>query len=511
MDYSELANPTMRDILAQPKHSAEAKQALLQEINLLIDNLGKGKIAGVAYDTAWVARLANRYPNYGFEQSLEWLRRNQYEDGTWGASLLHYHDRFTSTLAAIVALREAGNGARDERRVKRGEAALWKIVSRLGRDDSDTVGFPIVSMALAQDALELGLDVPRPPIRYAAAYRKKVDKLLAQSKREWRTNALSFSLEGLWRAVGEADEALEANHSVASSPAATAAFLFTHADQGALDYLVSIREPDGSIPGLAPIDIFDIVWSLSYLKNVSAVHPDMPQVRELLDRLWQLWSPTTGLFYSSYFRVPDLDITSATFILLKWGGYPVSGDCFEYFEMEDHFCTYREESNPSPAAHLRLLLALQDCPEHPKQPMWIHKVLTALRRFDENGSFWWDKWHASPYYVSNLAVHALINVDVELAASRLKWIVRTQNDDGGWGYLDHSTPEETAYALDALILWSSIVEPVDAGILDEAGKFLRNHERDAEYTPLWISKGLYTPNNIVKAVLFSTMYRYMEL
>lgn len=510
MNGSELANPTMRDTLTRSKHSADAQQHLLDEIFLLMENLGKGKIGGVAYDTAWVARLSQRYPHCGFEESLEWLRRNQYEDGTWGASLLHYHDRFVSTLAAIVALREVGNGARDERRVKRGEAALWKIVSKLGRDDSDTVGFPIVSTSLAQDALELGLDVPRPPVRYAAAYRNKVDKILSQSKREWRTNALSFSLEGLWRAVGEADEALEANHSVASSPAATAAYLFSHFDQGALDYLLSITEHDGSIPGLAPIDIFDIVWSLSYLKSISAVHPDIPRVRQLLDFLWQLWSPNTGLFYSSFFRVPDLDITSASFVLLRWGGYLVTADCFEYFELEDHFCTYRDETQPSPAAHLRLLLALQACPEHPKQVLWIHKVITALRRFDANGSFWWDKWHASPYYVSNLAIHALLNIDIELATSRLKWILRTQNDDGGWGYLDHSTPEETAYALEALLLWSRKVEPVESELLNEAAEFLRNNEDNPEYTPLWISKGLYTPNNIVKAVLLSAMYQYME-
>lgn len=510
MDWSELVNPTMRDMLTRPNPSAAEKQVLLDEISSLLEDLGNGKIGGVAYDTAWAARLVKRYPNCGFENSLEWLRRNQYDDGTWGASLLHYHDRFASTLASIVALREVGSGGRDERRVKRGEAALWKIVSRLGRDDSDTVGFPVIAASLAQDASELGLDVPRPPIRYAAAYKHKVDKLLSQPKRDWRTNALSFSLEGLWRAIGEADEALEANHSVASSPAATAAFLFTHYDQGALDYLISIQEQDGSIPGLAPVDIFDIVWSLSNLMYVSAVQPDNPLVRRLLDFLWERWSPTTGLYYSSYFRVPDLDITSASFILLRWGGYPVSGDCFEYFEMDDHFCTYREESNPSPAAHLRLLMALKTCPEHPKQSIWMHKVLTALRRFDANGSFWWDKWHASPYYVSDLAIHALYDVDKELARSRAKWIMRTQNDDGGWGYLDQSTPEETAYALDALLLWSQHVEHVESELMTNAAEFLRKNEGNREYTPLWISKGLYTPNNIVKSILLSAMYQYME-
>src|SRR6185369_17272479 len=137
---------------------------------------------------------------------------------------------FASTLAAIVALREAKANPRDERRVKRGENALWRLVGRLGRDDSDTVGFPIVSASMTQEAIELGLNVPLPPIRYAAAYRKKVQSLLTQPKRDWRMNALSFSIEGLWRALGEEDQVLEANSSVASSPAATAAYLFNHSD-----------------------------------------------------------------------------------------------------------------------------------------------------------------------------------------------------------------------------------------------------------------------------------------
>src|SRR5690606_26426547 len=180
-----------------------------------------GKIHGVPYDTAWIARLATRYPGYDFEESTEWLRHNQHEDGTWGASQLHYHDRFVSTLAAVVALREAGANGRDARRVQRGEDALWKLANHLGRDASDTVGFPIISTSLAQDAQQLGLDIPRFPIRYEAAYKRKVHALLSQPNRDWRFNVISFSFEGLWRTIGEGDQVLEANYSVASSPAAT--------------------------------------------------------------------------------------------------------------------------------------------------------------------------------------------------------------------------------------------------------------------------------------------------
>ena len=64
--------------------------------------------------------------------------------------------------------------------------------------------------------------------------------------------------------------------------------------------------------------------------------------------------------------------------------------------------------------------------------MGREEIINALHRFDENGSFWWDKWHSSPYYVSHLAAYALEGIADDIRASRLKWIMRTQNDDGGW-------------------------------------------------------------------------------
>jgi len=136
--------------------------------------------------------------------------------------------------------------------------------------------------------------------------------------------------------------------------------------------------------------------------------------------------------------------------------------------------------------------------------------LSAIQRYDENGSYWWDKWHASPYYVSNLAIRALHNLDIELAKSRLNWILKTQNDDGGWGYLDHSTAEETSYAIEALLLWHNNIEALDTSIIEHGIKFLRLHSHSEEYTPLWISKGLYTPHNIVKAVILSTLFLCRE-
>jgi hypothetical protein len=269
-------------------------------------------------------------------------------------------------------------------------------------------------------------------------------------------------------------------------------------------------QEDGGVPAIADIDNFEIAWVLYQLQAVGAIQRDMPDVKRLLDRLWEYWHPEQGLSFSTLFQARDLDLTACGFVVLRWGGYPVSADVFEYYEMEDHFCTYPQETNPSASVHLRLLTALQSCPEHPKQPAWRQKALNALRAYDQNGSYWWDKWHVSPYYASNLAIRAMYRLDSELSASRVKWILKTQNDDGGWGYLDQSTPEETAYCLDALLLWDRMVEVIDPVVITQAAEFLSSHSGDKDYTPLWIVKSLYAPQNIVKATIWSALYQYME-
>lgn len=491
-------------------NGVDIRTTLQEDIRSLLENVGHGSVNAVAYDTAWAARLEQRYPGSGFEDSIEWLRRHQHADGTWGAPTLHHHDRFVSTLAAAVALRELGRGVHDERRVQRAEAALWKLATHLGRDDSDTVGFPIISDSLAQDAIELGMDVPQPHARYAASYKKKVNLLLAQHNRDWRTSVLSFSLEGLRRELRNDDHVLEANYSVASSPSATVAYLFEHYNEKSVEYLRQIKEPNGGIPAFAPLDVFDIAWSLAQLKHLDIVSPQDPQVQRALRHLWERWSPETGSYYSSYFRVPDLDITAASFAVLRWGGFPVDADVFSYFELEDHFCTYLYESNPSAAAHLRLLIALQASPEHPRQAAWVQKALKALHRFDENGFFWWDKWHTSPYYVTHLAVRALIHLDQSLASTRIKWVLKTQNEDGGWGYHAQSTVEETAYCLDALLLWNRYVKKVDPIVIERGSEYLFAHQDPKFYTPLWISKELYLPDNVVRSAVLSALFHAME-
>ncbi len=476
----------------------------------ILRELGRGQVDYAAYDTAWTARLAPYYPEYGFDSAVEWLRRNQHADGTWGALPLHYHDRFISTLAAVVALQEAGGEPRDRRRVKRGEDALWKLVGKLGHDDSDTVGFPILSTALAEEALALGLEVPMAPVRYAGPYKKKVAALLDQPARQWRGHTLSFSLEALRSAVDDGDEVLERNFSVGSSPAATAGYLMTRRDERALAYLSGLQQRDagGAMAAMDPIDVFETAWVVSHLSMAGVIHPDMKHIRRALDHLWSLWSNDRGTSYSSFFAITDIDDTAAAFSALQWGGYPVDVGVFSYYEMPEHFACYPGETNPSLSAHVRLIKALRTQPDSPQARAWLAKAVTALRLLDENGSFWWDKWHASPYYVNSAALPVLHGVADDLARTRLKWILRTRNDDGGWGYLGSSTPEETAYVLEALLYWDEQVERLPPGVIEAGVRYLRPHALAQCFPSLYIAKTLFTPTRVVQSAILGVLYRY---
>jgi halimadienyl-diphosphate synthase len=485
-------------------------ETLLIEVQKLLPFLGAGRVNSVAYDTAWVARLKKYYPENGFNSNLEWLRQHQHADGSWGADVPHHHDRFISTLAAIIALREVGYDAQDEARIRRGEEALWRHFAQLSQDDSDTVGFPVLSVALTAEANALGLHVPQPQVRYAAAYEKRVKALLNQTKRQWRTSPLAFSIEGLRVYIDEADDVLEANASVGISPAATAGLLISSRRPPVMAYLEKVvqTQADGGVPALSPIDTFEATWALSHLRLAGAVQPDQPEVRRILDFLWEMWCSGRGFSHSSYFSVPDLDDTAANFAILHWGGYPVSPDVFQQYEMDDHFCCYRGETNPSVSSQVRLLLALQMCKRHPRYEVWVRKVVNALRQQAEGQPYWSDKWHASPYYVNCAAVRALHGVADDLAQERVRWILATQNRDGGWGSYGASTPEETAYCLDTLIFADRTFQGVARSQITAAASYLSSTLDDETYTPLWIGKSLYTPFYVVKAAILAALYTY---
>lgn len=494
----------------QDKITLSEVQAQIQDV---LDVLGDGRMDSVAYDTAWLGRLSGRLDE--FRPALEWLRKNQLPDGSWGGVIPHYHDRVICTLAALLALRECGNHKGDEERIRRGEAYLWHNLERLHYDASDTVGFPILAVSLSREAILAGLDVPENISTNAATIEKKLN-LLGSDPSRWRYTTMSYSLEAVppylpdLSAFQRTDYVLD-NGSIGGSPAATVSYLLhrhtLHAP--ALEYLrTNTRfQGDAGAGNHYPCEVFDIAWGLHPLWLAGAITPD--QVRSHLDVLWGQWSHEEGISFSRYFPVNDLDDTATAFELLKWAGYPVSADTFRVYEDESYFRCFPGEANLSLSVNIRALAAMQMEPEHPQFSGWVDKIGAMLRRYDLDHRLWFDKWHASPYYLTSLAVCSLHGMVDDLLPSRIKWILRTQHADGGWGYFQTSTQEETALCLQALLYWDQNVERIEPRILESAANYLMAHFDDDHYPAMYIDKCLYMPRNIVRATILGALYNYL--
>ncbi len=491
---------------ALPHH---LRDVLNYEVDKLLVQLGGGVIDSVTYDTSWVVRLQPYFPYAGFEGAIHWLRHRQSPDGSWGGDVLYHHDRFICTLAAMVALHTVGHDI-DRPRVQQAENFLWRTYNYLSRDPHDTIGFPVLAVSLLNEATQLGLDVPSDLYCDVATIEKKLN-MVGRVSSAWRYNTMSFSLEAAHPKYPEEPNFLEANGSVGTSPAATAAMLIRRGREytPSLNYLRNIANPDGGIPNVGPIDTFEIAWSLNLLRLAGAITPDDPEVKRATDALWDAWSQEKGIGFSSFYSLSDLDDTATTFAVLRWAGYPASADVFLRFEVDDHFLCFPAEADPSLGAHVRALMAIRMAPEHPKYEAWIEKMLHLIRRYNLYGRFYFDKWHSSPYYMRSTAIYALHNLENPLATECIHWMIRTQLEDGGWGYYGKSTAEETAYCLQALLYWEHYFPGTcSPAHIEAAAVFLSDNLQDERFPSLWIGKCLYTPPKVVQAAIAAALHSY---
>lgn len=283
----------------------------------LLEEAGPGTMMTTAYDTAWIARLAEIGEPIG-ELALDWLREHQLPDGSWGAEQpCYYHDRVICTLAAINALaRRARPSDRD--RLHRAEVALGIMTSRLPEDPSgETIGFELIVPTLFQEARTLG-----------ALHREEVDILkslapLRSAKLAMLPNGMinrlltmAFSIE---MAGSDGKDLLniehlqEQNGSVSYSPSATAYFVLyvRRRDPNALAYLRSVAA-NGTAPNVSPIDVFEVGWVLWNLKfAINSLNQNILDFcQSHLDHLSWSWTPGMGTGFTKNYGPKGGDETS---------------------------------------------------------------------------------------------------------------------------------------------------------------------------------------------------------
>lgn len=475
----------------------------------LLKEMGPGRqITSSAYDTAWVARLAELNEPIGRE-ALDWLRANQLGDGSWGAQEpRYYHDRLACTLAAMTALARRGE-AQDIGRLRRAQLALEVATNGLLADPAgETVGFEMIVPTLIAEAESWGV-VPSPNggvlDRLTRFRQAKLAALPAGVINRQVTVAFSTEMVG---ADGlhllDVDNLQEANGSVAYSPAATSFFALNvrRQDPEALTYLRDFSV-DGAVPYVVPIDVFEAAWPLWNLRLAGAMDDELLALcRPHLDLLEQAWIPGRGIASVANLAFTDGDATSMTYEVLTHFGRSVDLDGVLFYEEANLFRCYALEANPSISTNIHVLGALRAAGLGPENAT-VQKVLAFLRRTQSLQMFWFDKWHSSPYYpTSHVIIHGA-GYDDDLLDDAVYWILATQNANGSWGYY-MPTAEETAYCLQALVIWRRRGHEVGDQVLKRGAAWLAEHS-EPPYPPLWIGKSLYCPILVVRSAVLSAL------
>ena len=474
----------------------------------LLKEIGPGRMMTTAYDTAWVARLRGLGEPMS-EQSLEWLRRSQLPDGSWGARDIRYHhDRLVSTLAAMTALAREGR-PQDRKRWERAQLALETLTQGLRADPAgETIGFEMIVPSLIAEARFLGL-IERQPLEVLnrlARYRAAKLAALPQGMIN-RHVTVAFSAEmagpdGL--KLLDVNDLQERNGSVGHSPSATAYFaLYVRpGDATALSYLRQLAV-SGAVPNVAPFDVFERAWTLWNLALTSPLDEDLLALcQPHLEFLEQGWQEGVGIGFAAGYTPKDSDVTSLVFEVLTAFGRSPDLDAVLRFEEKGHFRCYQLEANPSISANIHVLGALRAAGLGVGHPS-VQKALKFLHRTQTLQLFWFDKWHASPYYSTAHAVINCAGYDDDLVQDAVYWILETQQADGSWGYYV-PTAEETAYCLQALVAWKRQGHSLAENVLERGAAWLADRV-DGPYPPLWIGKCLYCPELVVRSAILGAL------
>jgi halimadienyl-diphosphate synthase len=462
----------------------------------------EGITSGVAYDTAWTARVVNRSGKSLFPECIRWLIENQKPDGSWGGQILNYHDRVLSTLSAIVALKEVGKGRYDNC-IQEGEKYIWENVRNLEQDHCRLIGSELLFPSLMQQAESQDLNLPYHIKIYQKEYQEKLSKV-DESLWYSPSTPLVFSFEFLGDNVDITNlpNVQLPNGSVAASPAATAFFLKHIKDPKAFSYLKEILSitGNGSIMTVYPIEVFEYAWSI-YNFMLAGLY--FERYREICDYLLS-WMRPSGYGWSAELPIHDVDDTAMVLKVLHDMNYPIDIGIVEKYNKGNYYATYNCEIGCSTSINIHVLDLIRSCLTFPNRNEMIEKLTCFLKKEMQTSGYWMDKWHISPYYPTSHAVFALCDIDQSLVEKAISWILKSQNENGMWGE-NGGTLEETAYAIQALIYYHQKVSHIDiSGVLRALP-----HINYAILTPsntfpgLWIGKVQYAPVNVVWSTISS--------
>ncbi|XP_020588789.1 bifunctional abietadiene synthase, chloroplastic-like isoform X2 [Phalaenopsis equestris] len=298
-------------------------ESLVKEIKELFSSIGDGEVNPSAYDTAWIARIPSiDDPTKPlFPRTLEWIMKNQLEDGSWGEStFFSLYDRLVCTLSCIITLTKWSQG---DELIARGLHFLQTRIQDLGNEKSvRTVGFEMIFPSMLNEAKTLGLHLP-----YHLPCMKHIIKLREEKMR--RILKLQCANGSMW-----------------DSPSATVATYLNTNDEKCFEYLTYIvKRFKDHAPFTYPLDTFERGWMIDTIQRLGIDHHFREEIFDTLDYLYR-YLRKDGLGWEREAVVTDIDDTCMGLRLLRLHGYPVSSDVLEYFkDNNDTFLCFMGETH----------------------------------------------------------------------------------------------------------------------------------------------------------------------
>ncbi|MDF5752029.1 prenyltransferase/squalene oxidase repeat-containing protein [Spongiactinospora sp. TRM90649] len=494
-----------------------------------------GTVSPSTYETGRMVTFAPWLTGHG--ERIDYLVGAQRADGAWGGPGAYALVPTLSATEALLgaALTPRGREGRERLAASAGRglsAAFGWLNGPASPALPDTPAIELITSSLT-DLINAHLerlrsDPPpgldrfagsgrlRPPPQADGKVLKSLRARLAAGGRvpQKLMHALEVAGDG---AAGAAGATLTPIGSVGASPAATAAWLAGRGEREpghpARRHLESVvRRHGGPVPCGIPVTVFERGWVLSNLARAG-----MPlAVPEHV--LWTLSAASDPQGTPAGAGLPpDADTTAVALYALALLGRPYDPASLLAYETPTHFCTWQGEEGVSLTVNAHVLDAFgQYCAAEPaalpRYAAQIARISSWLRDRQETTGCWSDRWHASPYYATCCCVLALADFGGErsaLAVGRaVAWVLDTQREDGSWGRWS-GTPEETAYAMQILLLTRQGRKAAPAAALARGRAFLLAGLDEKGADPaLWHDKDLYAPGAIVRAAVLAALYSY---
>ncbi|GAA3235126.1 prenyltransferase/squalene oxidase repeat-containing protein [Nonomuraea helvata] len=475
-----------------------------------------GQVSPSVYETGRVVALAPWLT--GHRERLDYLTGTQRPDGSWGAPDGYGLVPTLSAVEAILtALAREDPGTDHERLTQAAERGLRLLAAWLGSGRIELPDMPAIEhivpslVALINRHLQ---DLPNHaplPLPEGMSY-DGLDRVISRIGSGGAIpEKLLHALEIAGDKAGGAPAVQPASiGTVGASPAATAAWLAGRDPDGpARDHLEAVvRRHGGPVPVGLPITVFERGWVLSWLVRAGVpveVPPEM--VADLRTAIGPGGTPAgPGL-------PADADTTSVALYSLALLGAPHEPDSLWGFRSGSHFSTWLGEQGTSVSVNAHVLDAFGEYVRRtpdaaPRYAQAISEVAAWVRERQEPDGSWKDRWHASPYYATVTCALALGSfggaASVEPVGAAVEWVLGSQRPDGSWGRWE-GTAEETAYALQVLLLTGDWMDPRRLRAAAAGERFLLR-SAGKEHPPLWHDKDLYVPHAVTRGAVIAAAH-----